>query len=116
MTKQFTAIVNAVGPTSGDYLGYLIQDEMDDTSQHPNGLVRLSLTARDNTFSDFPFFVVDSPLGVANQVLPNQMLATALAAINTGNQVMADVDWPPPKNPDGSDSDAYCHSLWLNSD
>jgi hypothetical protein len=111
MTIQRTSVVNSVGPTSGDFLSNYL-DPRDDPSNYPSGLVVLTLTALDNTFQSFSFLVDAS--------LANTVLATALAAINTGYQVLADVDWPQPII--GTDQDgnpiygpAYCRSLWLNA-
>jgi hypothetical protein len=73
-------------------------------------MVIITLTAQDGTFSDTAFLVDDngSPLG-------NATLATALAAINTGYQVLADVDWPAQNLGEGFTAAISCHSLWLNA-
>jgi hypothetical protein len=112
---QTTCVVNSVGPTSGDFESNFLDPRDDPTSHGP--VVILALTALDNTFQSFNFLVADSintPSGISNSVL-----AVALAAINTGYQVMADVDWPPPtfQDQDGNviNLPAYCHSLWLNA-
>jgi hypothetical protein len=109
MSIRRISTVNAVGPTSDHYLSYYL-DPRDDPSNHPNGSVVITLSALDNTFADFAFLVDDA--------LANTMLATGLAAINTGRQVLADVDWPQPvigQDQDGNDiyGPAYCYSLWL---
>ncbi|MGF6602037.1 hypothetical protein P3T23_006789 [Paraburkholderia sp. GAS448] len=111
MSIQRTSVVNSVGPTSGNFLSNFL-DPRDDPSNHPSGLVVITLTALDNTFSNFTFLVADG--------LTNTVLATALAAINTGDQVLADVDWPQPvisRDQDGNPiyGPAYCYSLWLNA-
>jgi len=110
MSIQRTSVVNSVGPTSGDFLGNFL-DPRDDPSNYPSGLTVVTLTALDNTFTSFSFLV--------DAGLTNTVLATALASISTGNQVLADVDWPQPVI--GTDQDgntiyapAFCYSLWLN--
>jgi len=110
MSSQFTAVVNAVGPTSGDFEGNFL-DPRDDPSTHGPAIV-LTLTALDNTFNSFNFLV--------DSTVSNTVLAVALAAINTGYQVLADVDWPQPVigvDQDGNTvfAPAICHSLWLNA-
>jgi hypothetical protein len=88
---QTTCVVNSVGPTSGDFESNFLDPRDDPISHGP--VVILTLTARDNTLQSFAFLVGDSinaPSGISNSVL-----AVALAAISTGKQVMADVDWPP---------------------
>jgi hypothetical protein len=87
-------------------------DPRDDPSNYPSGLIVLTLTALDCTFNSFSFLVDN---GLANSVL-----ATALAAINTGYQVLADVDWPQPEISQDQDGNpiygpAYCRSLFLNA-
>jgi hypothetical protein len=106
---QFTCVVNAVGPTSGDFEGNYL-DPRDDPATHGPAVV-LTLTDLNNAFNNFSF-LVDTPV-------TNTVLAVGLAAISTGNQVMADVDWPQPII--GTDqggntiyAPAICHSLWLN--
>jgi hypothetical protein len=111
MSIQRTSTVNAVGPTSGNFLNNYL-DPRDDPSNHPNGSVVITLSALDNTFSNFAFLVDDA--------LANTILATGLAAINTGKQVLADVDWPQPvigQDQDGNqiNGPAFCYSLWLNA-
>jgi hypothetical protein len=105
MTIQKISIVNSVGPTSGDFLNNYL-DPRDDPSNYPNGLVVITLTAQDATFSEANF--------LAEQGMNHTVLATALAAINTGYQVLADVDWPPQDLGEGFYGAVYCHSLWLN--
>jgi hypothetical protein len=73
---------------------------------------------RNNTFNAYNFVV--ATIGIAGQwEIYNSVLAVALAAINTGYQVLADVDWPPQTiQEEGGDIvnlPAYCHSLWLNA-
>jgi hypothetical protein len=109
---QKTSAVNAVGPTSGEFLGNFL-DPRDDPSNYPSGLIVLTLTALDNTFQSFSFLVDAS--------LTNTLLPVALDAIKTGYQVLADVDWPQPvvgQDEDGNpiNGPAFCHSLWLEFD
>jgi hypothetical protein len=110
MSRQFTCVVNAVGPTSGDFeINFL--DPRDDPETHGPAIV-LTLTDVGGAFSGFTF-LVDTPVS-------NTVLAVGLAAISTGNQVMADVDWPQPiigQDQDGNDitGPAICHSLWVNA-
>jgi hypothetical protein len=101
---QKTSVVNAVGPTSGDFLGNFL-DPRDEPENYPSGLIVLNLTALDNTFQSFSF-LVDTPL--TNTVLP-----VALDAIKTGYPVLADVDWPQQELGPGFYAAVYCHSLWL---
>jgi hypothetical protein len=106
---QFTCVVNAVGPTSGDFESRFL-DPRDDPASHGPAIV-LTLTDLGGAFGGFSF-LVDTPVS-------NTVLAAGLAAISTGNQVMADVDWPQPiigQDRDGSNiyGPALCYSLWLN--
>ena len=107
---QFTCVVNAIGPTSGDFeANYL--DPRDDPATHGPAIV-ITLTDLNNTFSNFSFLVDTS--------VSKTVLAVGLAAINTGKQVMADVDWPQPiigQDQGGGNiyGPAICHSLWLNA-
>lgn len=111
MSIQRTSVVKSVGPTSGDFLDNFL-DPRDDASNYPSGLIVLTLSALDQTFESFSFLVDGG--------LSNALLATALAAISTGNAVLADVDWPQPiigHDQDGNpiNGPAFCHSLWLNA-
>lgn len=110
---QFTCVVNSVGPTSGDWEAQFL-DPRDDPRAH-GPIIVLTLTDLSDTFNAYTFVVasIDGAWEIYNSVL-----AVALAAINTGHQVMADVDWPPPttSTQDGEITlPAYCHSLWLNA-
>jgi len=110
MSIQTTAIVNSVGPTSGLFLDNYL-DPRDGDENHPNGMVVITLTAQDGTFSNTSFLVDDCGTPLAGTTL-----ATALAAINTSYPVLADVDWPPQViDPSGDTAAIYCHSLWLNA-
>ncbi|MBV8197971.1 MAG: hypothetical protein JO263_07535 [Candidatus Eremiobacteraeota bacterium] len=110
MSAQFTCTVNAVGPTSGDFeMNFL--DPRDDPTTHGPAIV-ITLTDLGGAFNGFSF-LVDGSIG-------DGVLAVGLAAISTGNQVMADVDWPQPiiGKDQGGDTiygAAYCRSLWLNN-
>jgi hypothetical protein len=110
MSQQFTCAVNSVGPTSGDWESRFL-DPRDDPNSHGPAIV-LTLTAVNGTFTGFAF-LVSAPIN-------NFALAVALAAINTGNQVLADVDWPQPvigQDQGGNNiyGPANCYSLWLNA-
>ncbi len=110
---QFTCVVNSVGPTSGDFEGNFL-DPRDDPITH-GPIIVLTLTDLNNTFNFFNFVVASQAIGAE---VSNPVLAVALAAINTGYQVMADVDWPPQTLQTESGIvtlPAYCHSLWLNA-
>jgi hypothetical protein len=107
---QLTCVVNSVGPTSGNWEASFLDPRADPTTYGP--IIVLKLTALDNKFESFNFVVATE--------VSNFVLAVALAAINTGKQVLADVDWPQPiigKAQGGSNiyGPAYCHSLWLNA-
>jgi hypothetical protein len=113
---QFTCVVNSVGPTSGDWEGNFLDPRADPDTYGP--IIVLTLTDLNNTFNAYNFVV--ATIGIAGQwEIHNAVLAVALAAINTGYQVLADVDWPPPTiEEEGGDIvnlPAYCHSLWLNA-
>jgi hypothetical protein len=109
MSAQFTCNVDAVGPTSGDFEGNFLLDPRDDPTSHGPAVV-ITVTDLGGQFAS-QSFLVDNSIG-------NNVLAVGLAAISTGNTVMADVDWPLPVI--GTDqggntiyANAYCHSLWL---
>jgi hypothetical protein len=110
MSQQFTCTVNAVGPTSGDFENNFL-DPRDDPTTHGPAIV-LTLTDLGGAFSGFSF-LVDEPIS-------NGVLAVGLAAISTGNQVMADVDWPTPVIGQDQGGDpiygaTMVHSLWLKN-
>jgi hypothetical protein len=111
---QFTCVVNSVGPTSGDWESTFLDPRDDPRSHGP--IIVLNLSDLNGAFKSHAFVVasIDGPWEINSSVL-----AVALAAINTGSQVMAEVDWPPPTiNIEGSGLTAlpaYCHSLWLNA-
>jgi hypothetical protein len=111
MGVRVLCVVNSVGPVSGDWVTPYL-DPHEDPDNHAPILV-ITLTALDNSFHSYAVRVDMPPLS-------NQMLAVALAAINTGNQVLAAIDWPQPivgKDQDGNTlyGPAYCYSLWLNA-
>jgi hypothetical protein len=114
---QFTCVVNSAGPTSGDFESNFLDPRDDPTSHGP--VIVLTLTALDNTFSSANFIVDFKDSNNPPLAIGNSVLAVALAAINTGKQVMAEVDWPPQtvQLQDGSTVTVapYCHSLWLNA-
>jgi hypothetical protein len=109
MNIQRDSTVNSVGPTSGEFLGTFLTNPNDPLSNYPNGLVVITLTALDGTFSGFNFLV--------DSAVTDTVLATALAAINTGYHVLADIDWPPVGiGTHGGNTVPYpcfCHSLWV---
>lgn len=103
---MFTCIVNVVGPVAGPLVNQFIFDR--DPQDVNDPIISIQLTDLGNVFVN-QNFVVDSAVN-------NWMLATALAAINTGFQVLADVDWPPPQPDDhGNQAPPYCHALLLNA-
>jgi hypothetical protein len=96
----FTCSVNSVGLMSGgnnpfDPGGRGVLDPA----------ASVNLTDLGGMFENYMFLV--------NQTGLNGILAVGLAAVNTGFQVSADVDWPPP-DPDSGDA-AMCWSLFINS-
>jgi hypothetical protein len=110
---QFTCLVNSVGPTSGDFEGNFL-DPRDDPDTH-GPVVILTLTDVNNAFTSYSFLVATIENGWQ---IHNAVLAVALAAVNTGFQVLADVDWPAETvESEGTvyTLPVYCHSLWINA-
>jgi hypothetical protein len=104
---MFTCAVNAVGPVSGPLVtGYMLDRDPRDTY---DPIIVITLTELSNAFVSQNFVVDDSSIY-------NWILATALAAINGGFTVSADVDWPlPGPDQDGNPQPGLCRVLILNT-
>jgi hypothetical protein len=109
---RYTCVINSVGPISNNDMSiYIDPGTLPGPPTNPFFIV-LILTDLANNFKSQWFFVDAGG--------ENYMLAVALAAINTGAQVTADVDWPRPVL--GTDQSGnpilgipYCHLLQINA-
>ena len=108
---MWTCVVNSAGPVSGLDVGNYSDPRYNPDPAAPPIIV-LTLTDTGNSFNS-QWFVVPSGS-------ENYMLAVALAAISTGSQVAADVDWPLPVITIDNDGNPvygppFCHLLWINA-